>query len=66
MIDVRAAAPSGGSRDAAAQAFGVHKERKMSENEWSVLKIASLVLAVVGMTALVLTIAMGHNGVQGY
>lgn len=38
----------------------------MSENEWSVLKIASLVLAVVGMTALVLTIVMGHNGVQGY
>jgi len=38
----------------------------MSENNWYVLKIVSLVLAVVGMTILVMTIMMGQNGAQGY
>jgi hypothetical protein len=41
-------------------------ENRMSENNWYVLKIASLVLAVVGMTVLVITIMMGQNGAQGY
>jgi len=41
-------------------------ENRMSENNWYVLKIASLVLAVVGMTVLVMTIMMGQNGAQGY
>jgi hypothetical protein len=45
---------------------GLRKEKRMSENNWYVLKIVSLVLAVVGMTVLVMTIMMGQNGAQGY
>jgi hypothetical protein len=45
---------------------GLRKEKRMSENSWYVLKIASLVLAVMGMTVLVMTIMMGQNGAQGY
>jgi hypothetical protein len=35
------------------------------ENKWSILKIASLVLVLAGMAALVMTIMMGQNGAQG-
>jgi hypothetical protein len=45
---------------------GLRKEKRMSENSWYVLKIASLILAVMGMTVLVMTIMMGQNGAQGY
>ena len=54
------------SRNSAARASGLRKEKRMSEYKWYVLKIASLVLAVMGMAALVMTIVMGQNGAQGY
>jgi hypothetical protein len=36
------------------------------ENKWNLLKIASLVLVLAGVAALVLTIMMGQHGAQGY
>ncbi len=44
----------------------VLKGQRMSEDNWNVLKITSLVIALMGVTALVMTIMMGHSGVQGY
>jgi|GEM_PF-1877242 hypothetical protein len=37
----------------------------MFENKWNILKIASLVLVLAGMAALVMTIMMGQNDAQG-
>ena len=45
---------------------GLHKERRMSDKSWNVLKIASIVITVVGVVALVIAIVMGHSGAQGY
>jgi len=38
----------------------------MSEDNWNVLKITSLVIVLAGVVALVMTIVMGQSGAQGY
>jgi len=45
--------------------FRVAQGTKMFENKWNILKIASLVLVLAGMAALVMTIMMGQNDAQG-